>query len=98
MQSFAVDGLRNLAARLAPKVARLVVSTTGGQESKEPCVFLAQWLYASAVECAWYIREDGDARTFDALNDILQGLHCISQRWDVGGTFIAPGALVVALY
>lgn len=56
--------------------------------------FLAQFVYHAATECAWFVREDHEARMYDALRDVVRGLEVLSRRWGLGGKLLSSPSLV----
>lgn len=90
MQQLSLEGIKEIASKTLPDMARAVVSTAndGFQSSYSP--IMAGCLYHAATECAWFVREDGDADMVTGLESIVSALQVLRLEWSVCGKFRYP--------
>jgi hypothetical protein len=86
MQQISLTGIRELAAKTIPLVAREMMSDNQQQSavlSNSPV--LAGCLYHAATECAWFIKENDEVEMVDGLESIVQALRVLKSEWSVCG-------------
>lgn len=84
MQQISLAGIRELAAKRMPQMAREIISDNQQQSaalSNSPV--LVGCLYHAATECAWFIKENDDVEMVDGLESIVQALRVLRPEWGV---------------
>ncbi|KAL7898917.1 fungal-specific transcription factor domain-containing protein [Trichoderma sp. SZMC 28014] len=79
MQKASLDGIISISSNVVPAIARANIE----------CPLIAQCLYHSATECAWFVREDHEAQMYSALEDIVRDLKLIGEKWNVATEYLA---------
>jgi hypothetical protein len=86
MQQISLSGIRELATKTIPLMARKMISDNQQQSaalSNSPV--LAGCLYHAATECAWFIKENDEVEMVDGLESIVQALRVLRPEWSVCG-------------
>jgi hypothetical protein len=86
MQQISLSGIRELATKTIPLMARKMISDNQQQSaalSNSPV--LAGCLYHAATECAWFIKENDEVEMVDGLESIVQALRVLRSEWSVCG-------------
>lgn len=78
MQRASLDGIISISSTVVPAIARANVE----------CPLIAQCLYHSATECAWFVREDHEPRMYNALEDIVRDLRLIGENWNIATEYL----------
>ncbi|PTB37144.1 uncharacterized protein TrAFT101_010879 [Trichoderma asperellum] len=79
MQRASLDGIISISSTIVPAIARANIE----------CPLIAQCLYHSATECAWFIREDHEPQMYNALEDIVRDLKLIGDNWNLATEYLA---------
>jgi hypothetical protein len=79
MQRDSLDGIISIASNIVPTIARANIE----------CPLIAQCLYHSATECAWFVREDHEAKWYNALEDVVRNLKLIGKNWNLATEYLA---------
>lgn len=79
MQKASLDGIISISSNTVPAIARANIE----------CPLIAQCLYHSATECAWFVREDHEPQMYNALEDIVRDLKLIGENWNIATEYLA---------
>lgn len=84
MQQISLTGIRELAAKTIPLMAREMISDDQQQSaalSNSPV--LAGCLYHATTECAWFIKENDEVEMVDGLESIVEALQVLRREWSI---------------
>ena len=96
VQSVFLAGIRALASTSVPKLAQRITKRGAAGLSNNP--ILASCLYHAATECAWFIKEDDDAKMYLSLGHIVAALQVIHSEWQVAGKLACNLLALCSLY